>query len=214
MNGGTVASTHHYFSTAVLVPVVGHDILLIVLKVTHIGAAVDPPQTGAVQLQTLHDAILLGDDATHGRAVLGERLGNLALVVELHQDFQLAVAIDIGTTGVIGHQRTLDTLVRQFDFLIACRPRLHLSRRRQLCPTDNSRNGIAVRRGACRIGIVRHTEGCSIQLHTVTVHIVGHIVVLLGKNAPVQVDAAAYLHSHEATIQLVGDTLSADTDCH
>ena len=43
MDYGTVGSTHHSLSLAVAVPVVGYDVLLVVLEIAHVRTAVHPP---------------------------------------------------------------------------------------------------------------------------------------------------------------------------
>ena len=43
MNGGSVSSTHDGFCLTVQIPVVSHDVLLVILEIAHIRAAVHPP---------------------------------------------------------------------------------------------------------------------------------------------------------------------------
>ena len=122
VDDGAVGSAHNGFGFAVAVPVVGHDVLLIVLEITHIGAAVDPPETGAVLLQHFEDAVFLRVYAANLGAVLRVGLLDFAPVVELHKDFQLAITVDISATSIVGDECTLDTFVRQSDFLVATGP--------------------------------------------------------------------------------------------
>ena len=98
VDGGAVGSTDQGLGLAVLVPVVGHDVLFVVLEVAHVGTKVEPPQTGAVELHHLGDGVLAVV------AVFRIAGTDLALVVELHQDLQLAVTIDICHTGIVGYE--------------------------------------------------------------------------------------------------------------
>ena len=43
VDGGAVAGTHYHLGTTIFIPVISHNVLLVVLEVTHIGAAVNPP---------------------------------------------------------------------------------------------------------------------------------------------------------------------------
>ena len=43
MDDSTVGSTHHSLCLAVAVPVIGYDVLLVVLEVAHVRTAVHPP---------------------------------------------------------------------------------------------------------------------------------------------------------------------------
>ncbi len=57
MNRGAIGSTHDCFCLAVHIPVVGHDILFIVLEVAHIRTTVDPPKHSAIEFQAFKDGI-------------------------------------------------------------------------------------------------------------------------------------------------------------
>ena len=113
MDSGTVGSAHHSLSLAVTVPVVCHYVLLVVLEVTHVRSAVDPPQTGSVHLQHLEDGVF----AIVALARVACR--NLACVVELHEYLQLTVAVNVGAAGIVGHQRACDVLMYELYLLIA-----------------------------------------------------------------------------------------------
>ena len=113
MDSSAVSSTHHNFCLAVTIPVVGNDILLIVLEVTHIRSAVYPPQTGAIKLQCLEDAIFALV------AFLRISCSSFVCVVKLHQHIELAIAIEVGTASIVRNQCTLDSFVLEFNLLIA-----------------------------------------------------------------------------------------------
>ena len=204
----SVTGTHHHLGTAIAVPVVAHNILLVVLEVTHIRAAVHPPQTGAVHLQTLENRVLTLIATLRVAGV------HLAQVVKLHQNLQLTIAVNVGTAGIIGNQCTLDTLVLQLDFLIAGAPRANLLALLLLLAVHNCCHGIGAGRRSPLVGIVRHAQWSFVHLHAVTIHIIGNVIILFAEDAPAQVYAAIYLHGHQATIQLVGDALSLHTDSH
>ena len=55
MNSSAIGSAENTFCTTIAIPVVGYDILLIVLEVAHIGSTVDPPEHGAVELQAFEE---------------------------------------------------------------------------------------------------------------------------------------------------------------
>ena len=105
MDSSTVSSTHHNFCLTVAIPVVGNDILLIVLEVAHVRSAVYPPQTGAIELQSLEDAIfaLIAFFRTTSFSFI--------LVVKLHQYIKLTIAIEVGTASIIRNQGALDAFV-------------------------------------------------------------------------------------------------------
>ena len=103
--GGTVShmddraflQSHHSLGLAILVPVVGYDVLFVVLEVAHIRTAVDPPEERSVHFQHFQDGVFAVV------ALFWEVGTNFVLVVELHQYLQLTVAVHVGTAGVIGH---------------------------------------------------------------------------------------------------------------
>ena len=208
MDNRTVGSTHHHLGTTVAVPVIAHDILLVVLEVAHVRTAVHPPQSGTVLLQALENTVFALIAAPRIRGA------HLAQVVELHQDFQLAVAVNVGTACIVGHQRTLDALVLQLDFLVAACPRRHRLARLLLLAFHDRRNGIRAGRRTRIVGIVRHAQRRVIHLHAVTVDVIRDIIILLAENAPAQVNASARLHGHKATVQLVSHTLRLSYNRH
>ena len=145
MDNGAVGSTHDSFRLAVAVPVIGYDVLLIILEVTHVRTAVDPPKARTVLLQTLEDAVLFGLYASNGRTIFGIILLHLLQVVKLHQNLQFAVSIDIGAAGIIGNKGALDVLVLKNDFLVCVCPWLLCRTGRLLLHTTHNRlDGIAV----------------------------------------------------------------------
>ena len=154
VDDGAVSCSHDNLGTPVLVPIIRDDVLLVVLEVTHVRPAVHPPQACAILLQTLKDGVLLCVNAIYLRAVLRVRLLYLALVVKLHQDFQLAVAIDIGTSSIIGDEAALDALVLQRDFLVARVPRCGRITVGLLLAVDDGPNGVLVVCRATRILII------------------------------------------------------------
>ena len=206
MDSGTIAGTHHHFGLTILIPVVGYDVLLVVLEVAHIRTAVNPPQTGAIHLQALHDAIFLGGGATNNGTILGVGLLYLALVVELHQYLQFTIAIYIGTAGIVGHKFALNILVFQLNLFVACCPRRCLLAQCLLLTSNYGGNLIGAIDGAARIGEVAHLQILG-HSFTVAIHIVRNIVVFIGLKAPTEINAAANLHAHQSAIKLVGKTL-------
>ena len=154
VDNGAIGCSHDNLGTPVLVPIIRDDVLLVILEVTHVRPAVHPPQACAVLLQALKDGVLLCVNAIYLRAVLGIRLLYLALVVELHQDFQFSVAIHIGTCGIIRNEVALDAFVLQRDFLVARAPRCGRITVGLLRAVDDGPNGVLVVCRATRILII------------------------------------------------------------
>ena len=97
VDDSTIRSTHHGFCLAVTIPVVGHDVLFVVLEVGHVRAEVYPPKLLTVHLKHFNDEVF----AIVTRLLVAGSCP--ALIVELHQDFQFTVAINVGHTGIIGN---------------------------------------------------------------------------------------------------------------
>ena len=93
--------SHYDFCLAIHIPVVTYDILLVVLEVAHVRTTVHPPENLTVLLQTGQHRILLGLNAIDGRSILRIKLFAFLLVVKLHQNLQLAIAIHISTAGIV-----------------------------------------------------------------------------------------------------------------
>ena len=101
MDDGAVGGPHHAFGLAVEIPVIGGDVDFVVLEVTHVPAAVDPPQFLARQLVGL-------DDGVGVVACIG--------MVELHNQFGLAVAVKVGGCRIVGHERAGQLAMVGLDF--------------------------------------------------------------------------------------------------
>ena len=96
MHHGAVRGAEHGLSLAVAIPVVSHDVVLVVLEVGHVGAEVNPPQFLSVELVYLDDGIL-------ALVACGQvSLGRVAAVVELEKYLQLAVTVNVGAAGIVG----------------------------------------------------------------------------------------------------------------
>ena len=118
MDRRSICRTHDSLRLTVEVPIVGHDILFIVLEITHIRAAVHPPQHGTIEFQTLKDAVLAIVTIT------GETGVDFALVIIFQKNLQFTVAIDIRTAGIVGNECGGDGLVvlgRNFQIAIVPR---------------------------------------------------------------------------------------------
>ena len=203
VDDGAVGGTHHCLGASVTVPVIGDDVLLVVLEVAHVGAAVHPPEAGAVEFEAFEDGVFA--------LVTFPGVGgiHLALVVELHQDFQLPVAIDVGAGGVIGDEAAFDALVLQFDFLVTGAPGGDGLAWLLLLAAHHGAYGVAARGAAARVLEVGHAERFVVQFRAVAIHVVGHVVVLLAQYSPSEIDARARLHGHQAAVQHVACAL-----CH
>ena len=97
MDGGAVGSAENTFCTTIAIPVVGYDVLLIVLEVAHVGSTVDPPEYSTIELHTFEERIL------SVVAVLWITGTDLALVIIFNKDLEFAITIHVGHADVIGH---------------------------------------------------------------------------------------------------------------
>ena len=93
----TIGGTHHGLSPSILIPVVGDDVLFVVLEVGHVRPEVYPPELPSVEFIHLYNKVLALV------ACLRIVCRGPALVIKLKKDLQFAVAVNIGTTGVIGY---------------------------------------------------------------------------------------------------------------
>ena len=144
-----VGCTEHSFCLSVAVPVVCNNVLLVVLEVAHVRTAVHPPQHRTVLLQTLEQRIFAIVSSARITCI------NLALIVVFQQNFDLAVAIYIGTAGIV---RNICRLKRGIVLWLNLLPSIcqysDSLARSLLFSTHNSLNGVCA---ACRtagIGIV------------------------------------------------------------
>ena len=186
---GAISSAHHTLGLAVAVPIIDSDVLFVVLEVAHIGAAVDPPKTCTIELEAFEDGIFLRIYAINLGPVARIGLLHLAEVVELHDNLQLTIAINIGAGGVIGHQRTLDALMRQLYLLVGRGP--HGFRRHRLVlfvATHDSLDAIGAGGRTALIREVGHGEWCLCDFLSIAIDIVCDIVVLFREYAPTQED--------------------------
>ena len=207
VDGCTVGSAHDGLRLAVPVPVVGDDVLFVVLEVTHVRTEVEPPQLCAVELEHFHDGVL--------PVVAFFRITslNLALVVELHQDLQLTVAVNVGHTGIVGHIGRLQVSVVRRDLQPVLVPYSHLLARFAFTVAEaDGCHGVLARCRSCGIGIVRHLQRLLVHLHTVAIEVISHVIVFLGQHTPGAIHAALCLHGHQSAIQTVSHPLAEDAE--
>ena len=149
VNGGTFLQAHQHLGLSVKVPVVADNVLLVVLEVTHIGAAVDPPKHGTVELEHLKNSVFAVV------TLFGEAVSTFLQVVELQQDFHLAVTIDVSTAGVVGHEGRRDGgVVLGSNLQIAVGPRLGSIALTLSLTTLDGLYGITAGSRAASIGVV------------------------------------------------------------
>ena len=153
MNLGSVAGTQHGLGLAVTVPVVGNNVLFVVLEVGHVGTPVNPPEFPSVQLIYLHDEVLAVE------AGLLVRFVGPALVIELHQYLNLAVAIHVGTAHIVGNVGAGQTAMVGCNLEIFLRPRLHGVALSLCCSAHHGLHLIGARGRAAVIGIIRNRQG-------------------------------------------------------
>lgn len=177
MNLGSVRGTQHGFGLAVTVPVVGHDVLLVVLEVSHVGAPVDPPEFLTIQLIDLHDKVLTIE------ACLRIGLAGPTGIVELHQYLQLAVAVHVSHTGVVRNVGRCQRTVVGRNLQVVLVPHRGLLAGSLFSAANDSLYRVFAAGRTCNIGEVRHLEVVR-YLRAVTVEVVRHVIVLLAQDAP------------------------------
>ena len=201
MNRSTVSGTHDGLRLSVKVPVVGHNVLLIVLKVAHIRTAVHPPEYGAIKLQTLKDGVFAVMSVTRETGV------DLTLVVIFQEYLHLTVAIDIRTAGIIGYEDGGNRFIVLGSYLqITIGPRGSSGTLGLFHTMLHGLNRIAAGRIASSIGIV---GGCQVLCYerTITIKVICDIIVFITLDAPADEDTTGGLHRHHTAIQFVNDSL-------
>ena len=202
VDGGAVGSAHHGFGLPVTVPVVGHDILLVVLEVAHVRTAVHPPEHRAVEFQTLEEAVFAVV------AVAWITGGHLTLVVVFQQDLQLTVAIHIGAAGVVGDIGAFERfVVLGHNLQVALRPYSGLLALRLFHTTHHSAHCVFVAGAARGVSVVRDVEWGIGDFHTVAIDVVLNVVILLAEDTPRQEHAVAHFLGNQTAVKPIDGTL-------
>ena len=192
VDNGTIGSSHHTLCLAIQVPVVSRDVNLVVLKVTHIPSAVDPPQSLASELIGFDDGI---------GGIAGVRM------VELHDELQLSVTIEVSRRGIVGNEGAGERPMVGLDLY----PWIHLGCHGStlfLChATHHGLHGIGGCSRAALVGIVGDRERLIIEFGAVTIDVIGHIIVLLSEDTPAAENSRGCLHSHQTSVDFVHCTL-------
>ena len=185
VNGRAFFETHHDFCLSIHIPVVANDVLLVVLEVTHIRATVHPPEHGTILLQASQHGILLGLHAIDSWSILWIELSTLLLIIELHQDFHLAIAIHIGAAGIVRLISSLERLIVLDDnFLIVITEYSSCFRSLLLYSIQYRLHGILTTFRTRSICKVRYIQWFSVYPGTISIEIVLHIVILIGLDTP------------------------------
>ena len=208
VDDSTVRGTHHCLGLAVLVPVVGHDVLLVILEIGHVRTQVYPPETLAVQFEYFYDEIL---------SVIASLLitGSCpARIVELHQNLQFTIAVNVGHTGIVGHVGGGEVAVVGSDFQIfLCPHRSFLAGGCFFLAAHHGFHCVFAGCCSCSVGIVRHVEWFAVHLGAVAIEVVLHVIVFLAHDAPGTVDAVRSFHCHQSAVQLVCAALCKSRHC-
>ena len=139
MDGGAVSSAENTFCTTIAIPVVGYDVLLIVLEVAHVGSTVDPPEYSTIELHTFEERIL------SVVAVLWITGTDLALVIIFNKDLEFAITIHVGHADVVGYVGGgKRSVMLRHDFEIVLCPNSGSSGGLLFYPTNDSTYGIGV----------------------------------------------------------------------
>ena len=202
VDGGAVGSAHHSFGLAIAVPVVGHDVLLVVLEVAHVRSTIDPPEHCSVEFQTLEEAVL---SVVSVAWITG---GHLTLVVVFQQDFQFTVAIHIGAAGVVGNIGAFERLVvLGHDFQVTLSPYGSFL---ALCLLHTPYNGghrVFVAGAARCVPVVRDVERSLGDFHTVAIDVVLNVVVFLAEDSPRQEHAVVQLLGNQSAVEPIDGAL-------
>ena len=95
VDDGAISSTHHSFGLSILIPVVGNNILFVVLEIRHIRAEVNPPKPLTIKLIAFNDEIF----TLVSRLLIGGI--RPTQIVKLQQNLKFTIPINISTTGII-----------------------------------------------------------------------------------------------------------------
>ena len=196
-----VGGAHHTLGAAVAVPVVGHDVELVVLEVGHVRTGVNPPQAGAVEFQGFYHVVFAVVAAGQ------ETLVGIAHVDALEQQLELAVAVEVGGAYVVGLETARQPFMGEGNLQVVLCPGGHGMAGSLLLPPHHGAHAVLAAGGAGGVGVVRHAERLAVHLHAVAVEVVGHVIILLAEDAPAAVYTAAGLHGHESAVQGVGGAL-------
>ena len=171
-----IGSAQDALGTAVAVPVVGGDVDFVALEVGHVGAAVYPPELGAVERVALDDVEL----GAVGR-IAGCGVGDVA---ELDEQLHAAVAVEVGYGGVVGLEFGGERAVVRHYLQIVALPHGRCGARRLLGAAHHGLHRVLRRGAATCVGEVGDGDGLGRQEGPVAVDVVGHVVVFFAGDAP------------------------------
>ena len=181
VNHHIVGTTHQALSLAVLVPVKGYQVPLLVGACHQVGTQVNPPQPLA------RDGIAL-IMVEVGR--IGRRVQVAAGIIALDDELHGAVAVDIAQRDVV------DLILRRHvliitvghaadgDVLILGIPAGHLSRLFLFDAPYHGSHLILRRTLTTSIDIVRHLERCAVHERPVTIEVIFRVVVFFAQDLP------------------------------
>ena len=206
VENGTVGGTHDAFCLAVAVPVIGGNVGLVVLEVTEVGAAVDPPKQLSVEFKHL-DAVEVG--------TVGFVFGIISGADLLDDELHLAVAVYIGDGGIVGlidigdvglsvvgealGLGNLQIVIRQHGSNLGTGSLFYSFYYRAY--------GIGAAGATGRVGEIRYGERLVVDLYAIAVKIICDIVVFLGVDTPGTKHAIRRLHGDKTSVELIGHTL-------
>ena len=196
MDNRVGTTTVEHFAGAVLVPVEGNGIPLLVGTVTDVRSAVNPPQTSVVDGGGIHLNL-----AIHLLVRGREELVLVRLVLALHNKVHLPISIHVAqrnvVDGVVRHRGGRIALlpyghsasclhVRHGKLEILLLPRGDGSTLRTCRTVPHGSNGVGTGGASTNIHIVRSNQVLGNQ-GTIPIQVVGHIVVLIGLYTPTDI---------------------------
>ena len=200
VNNSTVGCTEHALCLAVHIPVVGSDVYLVVLEVTHVSAAVYPPQFLAIELIRLDDGVLA--------------VNTVIPVVKLDNQLHLAVSVEVGCCSIVRNKRVGHCAVIHLQLEVVLRKNRGFLRLLLLHATHYGCHSVlACERAGC-VFKVRNGKWLIINLRAVTIDVVCHVVILFAMDTPCAKHTASDLNSHQSTVNNVYGALRPDTKCY
>src|SRR5574344_882099 len=205
MENHVVCTSHEALGLSVHVPIVCHEIPLLVRTSHEVGTEVYPPKSPAIQRVALI--------VVKPRGVA--RITYVARIVALHKKLHHAIAIHIAQRHVVEH------ILARYVTSVAIYDRCHLDVEISIFPSGNflalqvcrlvalhdRHYMIATAGSAARVTVVRCLQVLGKQ-SAVAIKIVGDVIILFAQHSPThEVAALSPRNSNNATVYLVGKAL-------
>ena len=209
MDNRVGTTTVKHFAGAVLVPVEGDGIPLLVGTIADVRSAVNPPQTSVIDGGSIHLNL-----AIHLLVRSREELVLVGLVLALHNEVNLSIPIHVAQRNVVdgvvchgggrivllpyGHTAScLHIRHRKLEILLLPRGDSSTLLTRRTIPHGSNRVGTGC--ASTYIHIVGSNQVLSNQC-SIPIQIVGHIVVLIGLYTPTDIYSRCDFHGNQTSV--------------